>query len=120
MTPETLLRWHRRLVAKHWTYPHRQRRRPAIDQELRQLVVRLALENPTRGYRRLHGELTMLGYRLAASSVWSILRRAGIDPSPQRRGQTWSEFLRTQAVGLVACDFFTVDTLTPQRQVSDS
>jgi transposase InsO family protein len=77
--------------------------------------VRLAVENPTWGYRRIHGELTTLGYRIAASSVWSILRRAGIDPSPQRRGQTWPEFLRAQATSLLACDFFTVDTLTFQR-----
>jgi hypothetical protein len=77
--------------------------------------VRLAVENPTWGYRRIHGELTTLGYQLAPSCVWSILRGGGIEPSPQRRGQIWAEFLRAQAAGLVACDFFTVDTLTLQR-----
>jgi putative transposase len=77
--------------------------------------VRLAGENPTWGYRRIHGELVGLGYRLAPSTVWSILKHAGIDPSPQRRGPTWREFLRAQAHQVIACDFFTVDTITLGR-----
>jgi putative transposase len=97
VTPATLLRWHRRLVARSWTYPHPKPGRPGIDAELRALVVRLAGENPTWGYRRIHGELTGLGYRLGASTVWTILTKAGIEPSPQRDGPSWSEFLRAQA-----------------------
>jgi putative transposase len=93
VTPATLLRWHRRLVARHWTYQHPNPGRPPIDAKLRALVVRLAFENPTWGYRRIHGELIGLGYRLAASTVWSILKHAGIEPSPQRNGPSWCEFL---------------------------
>lgn len=82
---------------------------------LRALVVRLAVENPMWGYRRIQGELISLNYRVAASTVWSILKRAGIDPSPQRRGPTWHEFLHAQAHQVLACDFFSVDTITFQR-----
>src|SRR5438874_517103 len=92
VTPATLLRWHRRLVARHWTYPHR-RGRPPTDAGLQALVVRLARENPTWGYRRITGELLRVGYQLGASTVWAILQRAGIDPMPQRRGQSWRAFL---------------------------
>ena len=90
VTPATLLRWHRRLVARHWTYPHRRPGRPPIPGGLRTLVVRLAVENPTWGYRRIQGGLVGLGHGIAPSTVWSILKRAGIDPSPSRRAQTWS------------------------------
>ncbi len=115
VTPTTLLRWHRRLVARRWTYPHRPPGRPSVDSEVRNLVVRLALENPTWGYRRIHGELVGLGHTLGASTVWSILHRAGIDPTPQRLGPSWREFLHTQAKHVIACDFFTVDTITLAR-----
>jgi putative transposase len=115
VTPDTLVRWHRRLVARHWTYAHRPPGRPRLDRMLRALVVRLAVENPTWGYRRIHGELLGLGYRLAPSTVWSILKHRGIDPSPQRRGPTWRAFLHAQAHQVIACDFFTVDTITLQR-----
>lgn len=115
VTPTTLLRWHRRLVARRWTYPHRPPGRPSVDSEVRALVVRLAVENPTWGYRRIHGELVGLGHTLAPSTVWSILRRAGIDPTPQRLGPSWGEFLHAQAKHVIACDFFTVDTITLQR-----
>jgi putative transposase len=113
--PETLLRWHRDLVRRRWSYPHR-RGRPALAAELRALVVRLAGENPTWGYRRIHGELCRLGYRLGASTVWAILHRAGVDPAPTRSAISWRQFLRAQAKGVLAVDFFTVDTAWLQRR----
>jgi putative transposase len=79
------------------------------------LVVRLAKENPTWGYRRIHGEFASMGISLAPSSVWSILKRRGIDPAPRRSGPTWAEFLQAQAKGLIACDFFSVDTVLLRR-----
>jgi putative transposase len=108
--PETLLRWHRKLVARKWTRPHRRPGRPAIDPETRNLVLRLARENPRWGYRRIQGELLGLRISLSATSIATILRRAGLRPAP-RRGPTWSQFLRSQAAGILACDFFTVETL---------
>lgn len=108
--PETLLRWHRDLVRRRWTYVHPPGR-PSVPATTVSLVIRLARENPTWGYRRIHGELLHLGIKLAPSSVWEILRRHGIDPSPRRSGPTWSNFLRAQAATLLACDFFTVETL---------
>jgi putative transposase len=114
--PATLLRWHRDLVRRRWTYPH-QRGRPAVSTELRALVLRLARENPTWGYRRVHGELCRLGYknRIGASTVWTILQRAGIAPAPVRSALTWRRFLRAQATGVLAVDFFTVDTVLLRR-----
>jgi len=104
--PETLLRWHRDLIRRHWSYPH-QRGRPRVGAELRGLVLRLARENPTWGYRRIHGELCRLGYkgRIGASTVWTILHRAGIDPAPTRSAVSWRQFLRAQAKGVLAIDF---------------
>ncbi|MBF6557922.1 MAG: transposase [Acidimicrobiales bacterium] len=113
--PETLLRWHRELVRRKWTYSHRRPGRPAIPAGTVSLVLRLAKENPTWGYRRIHGELATMGVRLAPASVWAILRRHGIEPSPCRSGPTWTEFLRTQAATMLACDFFTVDTVLLRR-----
>ncbi|MDH4144642.1 MAG: helix-turn-helix domain-containing protein, partial [Acidimicrobiia bacterium] len=113
VTPETLLRWHQRRAARHWTQPHRRAGRPPTANAVRQLVVRLAGENPTWGYRRIHGELVGLGYRIGPSTVWRILRDHGIDPAPERSRITWTEFLRSQAA--VACDFFTVDAVTLRR-----
>ena len=114
--PATILAWHRRLVARRWTSPpHRSRGRPAIEAGLAGLIVRLASENATWGYRRVHGELVALGYQVAPSTVWLILRRHGIDPAPRRSGPSWSEFLAAQAKGIVACDFFTVDPLFLRR-----
>src|SRR6266545_6807656 len=113
--PETIRRWHRSLLARRWTYPHRSPGRPATDAGVRALIVRLARENPDWGYRRIQGELTGLGIRIAASTVWSILQQAGIDPAPRRASETWREFLRAQAGGIVACDFFSVDTVLFRR-----
>ncbi len=112
--PETLLRWHRDLVCRRWTYPHRPGR-PSIPAGTVRLVVRLARENRTWGYRRIHGELLGMGIRLAPSSVWAILKRYGIEPSPTRSGPAWGEFLHAQAATLLACDFFTVDTVLLRR-----
>jgi putative transposase len=113
--PATLLRWHRDLVAKRWTYPHRRPGRPAISKGTTALVLRLAKENSDWGYRRIPGELATMAITIAPSSVWAILKHHGIEPSPRRSGPTWAEFLRTQAKGLLACDFFTVDTVLLRR-----
>jgi putative transposase len=112
--PDTILGWHRRLVANHWTYPHRVGR-PSTAVETRRTIIRLASENPTWGYRRIHGELARLGITIAASTVWAILKTAGIDPAPNRTSESWTRFLRAQAAGIVACDFFTVDTVMLRR-----
>jgi putative transposase len=113
--PETLLRWHRRLVAGAWTYPHRQTGRPPLDQEVQQLVVRLARENPRWGCQRIKGELLRLGVRISATAIRTTLRRHGLDPAPRRSSSTWSAFLRQQAAGIVACDCLTVDTVWLRR-----
>jgi putative transposase len=89
--------------------------RPRIPAGTVQAVLRLARENPTWGYRRIHGELSVLGIDLAPASVWNILQRHGLDPSPDRAGSTWGEFLRAQATTMLACDFFTVDTVLLRR-----
>ncbi|MFV0374620.1 transposase [Microbacterium sp.] len=114
VTPETLLRWHRKRITRHWTQPPTRRAgRPPINAGLKQLIVRLATENPTWGHRRIQGELARLGHKIAHSTVWQILTVNGIDPSPNRSDVTWTEFLRSQAA--VACDFFTVDTAFLRR-----
>ena len=114
VTPETLLRWHRQRIAKHWTQPPARRiGRPPTSAELRRLIVRLANENPTWGHRRIQGELARLGHTIAKTTVWKILTDNGIEPSPNRSEVTWNEFLHSQAA--VACDFFTVDTALLRR-----
>ncbi len=115
VTPDTLLRWHRALVNRHWTKPHRPPGRPSLSVELRRLILRMAAENPTWGYRRIHGELTQLGYRVAPSTVWLLLNRAGIDPAPRRAELTWRQFVSAQAEDILACDFFHVDTVLLRR-----
>ncbi|WP_446220061.1 integrase core domain-containing protein [Micromonospora sp. IBHARD004] len=115
VTPATLLRWHRELIARRWTYPHVRPGRPPVDAQVRDLVLRLAAENPSWGHRRIQGELLGLGYRVAASTVWKILHNAGFDPAPRRSGPTWRQFLTAQAHTILACDFFTVDTVFLKR-----
>jgi putative transposase len=114
ITPDTLLRWHRRLIARHWTQPPSRRQgRPSTTSEIRKLVLQMADANPTWGYRRIAGELARLGNTIAPSTVWAILRAANIDPSPTRTTVSWTAFLRSQAAA--ACDFVTVDTAIGKR-----
>jgi len=111
VAPATLLRWHRELVKRKWTYRRTGRRgRPPIDAEVRALILRLARENPRWGCVRIQGELRKLGIRVSATTVRTLFRSARLGPAPRRTGPTWSEFLRAQAQGIIACDFFTVET----------
>jgi putative transposase len=112
VTPETILRWHRALVRRRWTYPHGSHGRPALAQETVELILRLAQENPRWGYLRIVGELKKLGIAASKTSVASVLHRHRLPPAPRRSGPTWSEFLRAQAKGILATDFLTVDTIT--------
>jgi putative transposase len=115
--PETVLRWHRDLIAAHHARVSRPKRvgRPRTVRSIRVLVLRLARENNSWGYRRIHGELLVLGIKVAASTVWEILKEAGLDPAPERSSTTWAAFLRGQAEAILAADFFEVVTLTGQR-----
>jgi hypothetical protein len=112
-SPATLLRWHQELVRKHWSaFRLRPRRgRPPISDEVRELIVRLGRENPRRGDRRILGELLKLGFRVSASTIRGILRRHRTPPAPRRDGPTWAQFLNAHAGAILACDFFTVDTV---------
>ena len=113
VTPDTIVRWHRDIVRRRQAARSKRGRtgRPPTRRNIRALVRRLARENPGWGYRRIHGELAGLGVKVAASTVWEILRASGIDPARRRTGPTWSQFLRSQAEAILACDFFTVDLL---------
>ena len=113
--PETLLRWHRRLVANHWTYPHRRPGRPPVNDEVRELVLRLARENVSWGYVRIVGELRKLGIDVSATLVRNVLRASGVPPAPQRGELDWRSFLRQQAATTLACDFLSVDTVLLRR-----
>jgi putative transposase len=115
--PDTVLRWHRDLLRRQHAMRSRPKHmgRPTTVRSIRLLVLQLARENPTWGYRRIHGELAVLGIKVAASTIWEILRAAGIDPSPQRTTTTWGTFIRSQADTLLACDFFETITLTGTR-----
>jgi transposase InsO family protein len=112
VTPATLVRWHRELVRRKWTYRHRPPRgRPPIDSKTRALILRMARENPRWGCVRIKGELQGLGIIVSATTIRTILRRAGLGPAPRGDGPTWHQFLSAQAKGIVACDFFTVETV---------
>ena len=116
VTPATLLAWHRKLAAsKYDTSTRREPGRPATVRSIARLAVRLARENPLWGYRRIHGELIKLGVTVAPSTVYAILRAAGIDPAPRQAGPTWRQFLTAQATGIIAVDFLHVDTVLLQR-----
>jgi putative transposase len=116
VTAATLLAWHRKLAAKKYDTSNRRRPgRPPTVRSIARIVVRLARENPLWGYRRIHGELTKLGVTVAPSTVWEILRAAGIDPAPRRSGPTWRQFLHAQAAGILAVDFLHVDTVLLRR-----
>ena len=111
VTPATLLRWHRELIVRRWTYPRKGRDRRGLDEQIVAVVVRLARENPRWGYLRIVGGVPQPGVRVSATSVRRILRRHGLGPAPRRPGPTWAQFLRAQARGLLATDFLTVETV---------
>ena len=115
VTPRTLLRWHQALVRRKWRQPVCRRGRPSLPTEVRELVVRLARENPRWGHRRICGELAKLGFRVSATSIRRLLAQAKLGPAPRRDGPSWREFLHAQAVSIVACDFFTVESLFLRR-----
>jgi putative transposase len=108
VTPQTLLRWHRELVRRKWTYKRISvGGRPAISDEVRELILRIGRENPRWGCLRIRGELAKLGVRVSATKIRTLLRASGLGPAPRRGGPTWTEFLRAQAQGILAFDFFT-------------
>jgi putative transposase len=115
VTPRTLLRWHRALVRRKWRQPSPRRGRPPLPVEVRELVLRLARENPLWGHRRICGELYKLGFRVSPTSIRRLLARARLEPAPRRAGPNWREFLRGQAASVVACDFFTVESVFLRR-----
>jgi hypothetical protein len=117
VTPATLLAWHRRFIAARWDYSSRRQPsgRPPTRASIKNLVLRLASENPRWGHRRIHGEVVRLGHRIGASTIWEILHTTGIDPAPRRAGPTWRQFLTTQAHAIIAVDFFHIDTILGER-----
>ena len=115
VTPETLLRWHRELVRRKWTQPRGKPGRPATGRQVRDLVLRLARENPRWGYPRIAGELLKLGLHVSPSTVRRLLLGAGLRPAPRHAGPSWRDFLRQQAASVIACDFFTVETISLRR-----
>jgi putative transposase len=115
VTPRTLLRWHRALVRRKWRQPPGQRGRPPLPAEVRELVLKLARENPRWGNRRICGELAKLGLKVSPTSIRRLLAHAKLGPAPRRSGPSWREFLRAQAASIVACDFFTVESIFLRR-----
>jgi putative transposase len=117
VSPDTVLRWHRDLLRRRHAKQSRPKRpgRPPTVRSVTALILRFARENPSWGYRRIHGELATLGIKVAPSTVWEILNANGIKPAPQRDRQTWASFLRSQAHAILAADFFETRTLTGTR-----
>jgi len=115
VSPRTLLRWHRALVRRKWRQPSGRVGRPPLASEIRELVLRLARDNPRWGHRRICGELRKLGFVVSATSVRRLLAQARLEPAPRRSGSSWREFLRSQAASIVACDFLTVETILLRR-----
>jgi transposase InsO family protein len=115
VTPETILRWHRALIRRRWTYPRRPPGRPSLSDETVALILRLARENPRWGYLRIVGELKKLGVTVSKSSIANALRRHRLPPAPRRVGPSWTEFLRAQAKAIIATDFFTIDSVLLRR-----
>ena len=111
VTPDTILAWHRRLIAAKWTYPHTGVGRPGVMQEIRELVVRMAEDNPSWGYARIQGALKHLGRRVARSTIAKVLKEHGIRPSPERP-MSWATFVRAHATAIAAADFFTTEVWT--------
>jgi putative transposase len=115
VTPRTLLRWHRALVRRKWRQPPGRVGRPPLSPEIRELVLRVARENPRWGHRRICGEIVKLGFRVSPTSVRRLLAQGRLEPAPRRSGPSWREFLKSQAASIVACDFFTVETILFRR-----
>jgi putative transposase len=121
VTPDTILRWHRRLVAAKWDYSERRKRvgRPQLSKEVTKLIVRFAKENRSWGYRRIQGALANLGHEVSASSVANVLKANGLEPAPIRRKRTpWKEFLKAHWEQLAAVDFTSVEVWTPRGLVT--
>jgi len=112
VTPDTILAWHRRLIAAKWTYPNKRVGRPGVIREIRELVVRMAEENPSWGYARIQGALKHLDHRVARSTIAKVLKEHGIKPSPDRP-MSWTTFIRSHAKVIAAADFFTTEVWTP-------
>jgi hypothetical protein len=106
VTPGALLRWHADLVGRRWTFPQHQAGRSSTWFSIRAVILRMAKENPAWGYRRIADELAGTGCRVGTSTAWTILKRTGINPARRRSGPSWAQFLRSQAAGILACDFF--------------
>jgi putative transposase len=115
VTLQTLLRWHRELVRRKWAQPRRSPGRPPLDDHVRQLILRFARENPRWGYPRIAGELLKLGLRVSPSTVRRVLLGTGLKPAPRRSGPSWRMFPRQQAETMLACEFFTVETISLRR-----
>jgi putative transposase len=115
VTPRTLLRWHQRLVRREWRHAVGRRGRPNLPAEVRELVLRLARENPRWGHRRICGELAKLGFRASPTSIRRLLAEAKLEPAPRHGGPSWRSSLQAQAASIIACDFFTVESLFLRR-----
>jgi len=115
VTPRTVLRWHQAMVRRKWRQPPGRVGRPPLSAEIREVALRLARENPRWGHRRICGELAKLGFSVSPTSIRRLLARAGLEPAPRRSGPNWREFLRMQAATVVACDFFTIETVLLRR-----